>query len=118
MTSTTATARTTDWTKVLSGADSVEHELNELMTWSDVEDFVARAAANPQGLGDQDFVDSLGSDAIVVLGDGSVLCWGREHYYGGTTYRDLTVYRDAHSRGQNVLLAEVFKDELEGADEA
>lgn len=106
------------WAEDLRCADKVEHALNELLTWADVEEFVSQAARHPQSLGDEDFVASLGSDAIVVLGDGSVLSWGQEHFYGGTTYRDLTVYRDAHSRGQNVLIAEVFKDELEGTDAA
>ncbi|WP_375275000.1 hypothetical protein [Methylorubrum thiocyanatum] len=106
------------WSRILGCADTVEHELNELLTWADVESFLADAARHPQGHGDEDFVASLGSDAIVVLGDGSVLAWGREHVYGGTTYRDLTVYRDHHSRGQNVLIADVFRDELEGADAA
>lgn len=105
------------WAEDLRCADKVEHALNELMTWSDVMDFVRQAAANPQGAAHEGLVESLGSDAIVVLGDGSVLSWGQEHVYGGTTYRDLTVYDDVDSRGQNVLIAAVFKDELEKLDE-
>ncbi len=105
------------WAEDLRCADKVEHALNELMTWSDVMDFVRQAAANPQGAAHEGLVESLGSDAIVVLGDGSVLSWGQEHVYGGTTYRDLTVYDEVDSRGQNVLIAAVFKDELEKLDE-
>ena len=99
---------------------AVEHALHEIITQSDLDTALAEIAAlsAPTETATVD-LDDLGSDAIAVLGDGSVLCWGNEHRINGRTYRDIVVAggaEDGHGVMNAELQAEIWEDSQVCAD--
>lgn len=77
----------------LANNGTIERALNDVVTQDELDTAIAQIASLSYPA--ETAVADFGTDAIAVLGDGTVLCWGEETQILSRTYRAIVVYLSA-----------------------